>query len=207
MALRVIGAGFGRTGTLSLKNALEKLGFEKCYHMLEVFSHPNHAEMWLAATRGQQIDWDELFEGFAAAVDWPSCSFWREQMAFYPEAKVILSVRSPESWYESVRNTIYHGMTGPTPDDPRAALQRQMARELVLDRTFGGRFEDREHAIRVFQEHNDLVKRTVPAERLLIFEAAQGWAPLCAFLGVPVPAEPYPKVNTTEEFRARFMPK
>ena len=107
MGLKIIGAGFGRTGTLSLKNALEQLGFDKCYHMLEVFQNPGHHQRWLDIHHGGKADWDDLFQGYQASVDWPSCNFWREQMAYYPDAKVILSLRDADSWHKSVMNTIY----------------------------------------------------------------------------------------------------
>ncbi|MFN0093287.1 MAG: sulfotransferase family protein [Dehalococcoidia bacterium] len=206
MALQVIGAGFGRTGTLSLKHALQRLGFDPCYHMIEVFGNAGHAAQWAAATRGEPVDWDALFANYTATVDWPSCSFYAELAGHYPDAKVILSRRSAESWYESVSNTIYKSMTGPTPpNNPAAAEQMAMARGLIVDRTFGGRFEDKTHAIAVYEAHNAEVIRTIPADRLLVFEASQGWEPLCAFLGLPVPDEDYPRVNTTEDFVARRL--
>ena len=203
MSLQVIGAGFGRTGTLSLKFALEKLGVGPCYHMMEVFGKADHIAAWADATADRPVDWDGLFEGYNSAVDWPACSFWRELSERYPEGKVLLSLRDPERWYESVSNTIYQAMMAPAwgEDDVQRA-HHKMARELILERTFGGRFEDKEHAIAVYNRHNDEVKASVPPERLLVFEAAQGWEPLCAFLGLPMPDEPFPRVNTTDEFRA-----
>ena len=107
MGLEVIGAGFGRTGTLSLKLALEQLGFAQCYHMFEVMNHPEHVPLWRAAHRGEPTDWEALFAGYRAAVDWPSCNFWREQLDTWPDAKVILTQRDPERWYTSVMNTIW----------------------------------------------------------------------------------------------------
>lgn len=204
MALQVIGAGFGRTGTLSLKFALEKLGFDKCYHMMEVFQNAGHAERWLEATHGEPVDWKELFGGYRASVDWPACNFWELQLKEFPEAKVILSERDPKRWYESIMNTIYPGsLKAREEDDPERRVWVDMAFQLIWDGTFHGRVEDREHAIDVYLAHNDYVKRQVPADRLLVFEASQGWEPLCAFLECPVPDEPYPRVNTTEDFRAR----
>ncbi len=205
MPLSVIGAGFGRTGTMSSKLALEKLGLGKCYHMLEVRENPDHAAVWSSAVDGGQVEWDSLFAGFGAAVDWPACHFWRELAAHYPDAKVMLTVRDPERWYQSVRNTIYRAMTGPIADDDTNRRERMgMANKIILEQTFDGRFEDRAHAIDVYQRHNEAVRRDVPAERLLVHEVAQGWDPLCRFLGLPVPDEPFPQLNTTAEFRARF---
>ena len=206
MALQVVGAGFGRTGTLSLKHALQMLGFGPCYHMVEVFAHPEHVPMWRAAGRGEPVDWDALYEGYQSTVDWPSTRCWRELADHYPEAKVILSRRSPDSWFESVSNTIFKALSGPAPENPVAQAQMAMARELIFDGTFSGRQLEKEHAIAVFEAHNAEVRRTIAPDRLLVFEASDGWAPLCAFLGVPVPAEPYPRVNTTDDFVARRLP-
>lgn len=201
MTLQVIGAGYGRTGTMSLKLALEQLGFAKCYHMIEVIEHPDHVAQWRAANRGERIDWDALFEGYRASVDWPSCNFWQAQMEHYPDAKVILSVRDPERWYESVMNTIY-----PSSLAWREAggEQPQMVFELIWDGIFAGRMDDKDLVISKFLEHNQRVRDSVPTQRLLEFEASQGWAPLCEFLDCPVPATDYPQTNSTEEFRERF---
>ena len=205
MSLAVIGTGFGRTGTLSLKGALEKLGFGRCYHMMEVLANPGHAPVWSAAADGEPVDWHAVFDGYGATVDWPSTRFWRELLACYPDAKVVHTERDPERWYESVSNTIYQAMISPLEIDHEVVqAQRGMARRIVLDQTFGGRFEDREHTLEVFRRHNQAVRDEVDPERLLIFEVAEGWAPLCRFLACPEPGEPFPRVNTTEEFRERF---
>ena len=92
---------------MSLKAALETLGFGPCYHMIEVFEHPEHAGFWQAAWRGEPVDWDGLLGGYEAAVDWPACTFYEELLQRYPDARVLLSVRDPERWYESTRDTIY----------------------------------------------------------------------------------------------------
>ena len=206
MTIRVVGAGFGRTGTLSLKFALEKLGFDKCYHMMEVFGQPEHRASWLKAHRREPVDWDGLFEGYQASVDWPSCNFWREQLAHFPDAKVILSLRDPERWYDSVMNTIYpSSMESLKSDDPDARRGAEWANEIIWQGVFDGRMEDKDHVLDVFNRHNESVKSEVPAGRLLVFEAADGWDPLCEFLGVAVPDEPYPRVNTTEEFTSRWQ--
>ena len=204
MALEVIGAGYGRTGTLSLKFALEKLGFDKCYHMMEVFQHPEHVPMWAAAQRGEHVDWNKLYDGYSATVDWPSCNFWREHAAFYPKAKVILSTRDPDKWYESVMNTIYVASTGMlNSPDPQLRAMGEWATRLTWDGVFGGRMHDKAHVLDVLRKHEATVKATIPRERLLVFDAKEGWEPLCRFLGKPVPAEPYPRVNTREDFGAR----
>jgi hypothetical protein len=204
MTIEVIGAGFGRTGTLSLKLALEQLGYDKCYHMMEIFGHPEHVALWHAATRGEPMDWDALYQGYRATVDWPECAFWAEQMHHFPDAKVVLTERDPERWHDSVMNTIYpSSLAQQASDDPGAQAWAAMAFELIWDGTFHGRIEDRDYAIGIYREHNDRVKREVPADRLLVFEASQGWAPLCEFLGRAVPQTDFPRVNTTEEFQAR----
>ena len=206
MTLEVVGAGFGRTGTMSLKLGLEKLGYVRCLHMMEVFSHPEHLKYWISAVKGEPVDWDEVFEGYRAAVDWPSAHFWRELAEHYPESKVLLSVRDPASWYESVKNTIYQAMSGRTPDDaPHEGKEfRAAVNEIVIQRTFGGNFDDREGALKMFEAHTETVKATIPPERLLVYDVAQGWEPLCEFLHCPVPDEPFPRTNTTDEFRGRM---
>ncbi|MEQ8858604.1 MAG: sulfotransferase [Pseudomonadales bacterium] len=207
MGIDVIGAGFGRTGTLSLKLALEQLGFDKCYHMMELFGNREHVDLWRAAGRGEPVDWRALFRGYRASVDWPACTFWEAQLAAFPQARVVLSERDPGRWYESVMNTIYpSSVAARDSGDPAMQPWVQMAFELIWDGTFDGRIEDRAHAIAVYRAHNDHVKRQVPADRLLVFEASQGWESLCRFLGRDVPDAPYPRVNTTEEFQARQAP-
>ncbi|MES2644312.1 MAG: sulfotransferase family protein [Myxococcota bacterium] len=198
--MKVIGAGFGRTGTLTLKLALEELGFGPCYHMAEVFSHPSHVPVWEAATRGEPVDWAALFDGWGATVDWPACAFHGEILASHPEAKVVLGVRDPERWYQSCRSTIYlpghlFPLSVVLPRLPGMGRVSRMAVELIWRKTFGGRFEDKAHAIRVYQEHIDAARRDVPPEKLLVFDVRDGWAPLCAFLGVPVPSRPFPHAN------------
>jgi hypothetical protein len=204
MKLNVIGAGFGRTGTHSLKIALEMLGFAPCYHMVEVFSHPGHAEAWEAAARGEKIDWEWLIGDYKAAVDWPSAYFWRALWAMSPGAKIILTERPAEAWYKSFSSTILEfmqrGDAGIT--EPVLLAQRKMGRFLLNETLFGGRFE-KDHVIDVYNRSNASVRAEVPKDKLLVFDAPDGWKPLCEFLGVPVPDVPYPLTNTTEEFRAR----
>jgi hypothetical protein len=209
MAIKVIGAGFGRTGTLSLKSALEELGFARCYHMLDVITHADDATVWDAAALGKTVDWDALFQGYQATVDWPGCTFYEELMKRYPDAKVILSIRDPESWYESARKTIYYARQA-FPSwvrmlSTRMRRFRAMLDHLIWDGTFEGRFEEPSYAIEVFNRHNERVQRTVPRDRLLVYEVKEGWQPLCAFLGVPVPeGKPFPHLNDTAEFRTRI---
>ena len=202
MALKVIGAGLGRTGTMSLKFALQQIGFDPCYHMIEVFQHQGHAEKWEAIARGGAPDWDDLFAGFQATVDWPSCHYWRELAKAYPDAKIILTERDPKAWFKSISNTILPGLNTPPNPDPRREAQRRMAHLIVIEQALGGHL-DHDHVIDAYLRHNEAVKREVPPERLLIYDAPQGWQPLCDFLGVRVPDAPFPKTNSTEEFRNR----
>jgi hypothetical protein len=210
MTIEVIGAGFGRTGTMSLKVALEELGFGPCYHMIELFGHPEHVELWETASQGKPVDWDELFSGYQSTTDWPGCSFYHELTERYPNAKVILTVRDPDRWYESTYNTIY-GMrrmiSSPifrlvAPFRPGLGRAARMNDRLIWQDTFGGSLEDRERAIGVFERHNEEVKERVPVERLLVYEVQEGWEPLCAFLGVEAPKDkPFPHLNDADTFR------
>jgi len=194
MALKVIGAGLGRTGTLSLKMALEQLGIGPCYHMVEVMMHPEAAALWIGAANGKP-DWDAIFHGYAATVDYPGCSFWRELSAFYPDAKVLLSLRDPDQWFESTQATIFSAqameMIGRSPMKP--FLEKTVWNE------FGDRIHDRDFMVDAFRRHNAAVQQAIPKERLLVYEPGQGWEPICEFLGVPVPASPFPHANSREE--------
>ena len=207
MSLKVIGAGFGRTGTLSLKLALQQLGFGPCYHMLEVGQHPEHVDFWRQAAAGQPVDWPALFKDYQATVDWPSCNYWEAQLAAFPDAKVILSERDPEAWYASVMNTIYPSSVtareqARSDSDPTALERSQMVYEVIWDGVFDGRIEDKAHATACYLAHNERVKQRLSSSELLVFEPAQGWPPLCEFLRCPEPSEPYPSVNSTAQFQA-----
>jgi hypothetical protein len=206
MTIKVIGAGFGRTGTASLKAALEKLGFDKCYHMIEVFQNPAHAQAWIDASQGRPVDWDALFKGYQATVDWPGAAFYQELMRRYPDAKVLLSVRDPERWYQSALDTIY-GVARPSHRSwinrliPLFGRMNRLLEGIVWGGTFQGRFEDKQYAIDTFNRHNEEVMRVVPPERLLVYDVKEGWEPLCRFLGVPVPKESFPHLNDTATFQ------
>jgi len=206
MSLDVIGVGFGRTGTLSLKYALQQLGVGPCYHMVDVLQNPSHTAIWSAAADGKDVDWETLFAGFKATVDWPGTYFWRLLAKRYPQAKVLLSVRPEEAWYKSARDTIYALVKGDLPS-PAADYpdHHALVKKIIWDGTFGGRFEDRAHALAVYERHNQEVRQTIPPEKLLVYQVGQGWEPLCRFLGRPIPDEPYPAVNSTEEFAQRVQ--
>jgi hypothetical protein len=217
--MRVIGAGFGRTGTTSLKAALEELGFGPSYTLSEVFRNPEHVRVWEAAgTAGEEVDWEGFLSGYGVAVDWPACSFYEELMQAFPEAPVILTVRDPEPWYDSTRSTIHElrRLTdGPLPVRAAFALAGlfvpgvtgtvRLADRLVWEDTFDGRFEDRSHAMEVFERHNEAVRLRVPPERLLVFDVREGSAPLCDFLGVEAPDGPFPRLNEAREMRRRLL--
>jgi hypothetical protein len=200
MALSVIGAGLGRTGTMSLKLALEQLGQGPTHHMFEVIRNPPHALFWASAFDGEKVDWDEGLKGFGSSCDWPSAHFWKQMSEHWPNAKVVLTVRDAEKWFASTQETIFQG-EGPAaiPIPPVATMMRKMIAAAGLE----GRLHDRDGAIAVFEAHNARVRATCPPERLLVYEVSQGWEPLCAHLGVPVPDAPFPRANSTEEFKAR----
>src|SRR5262245_59892727 len=203
MALAVIGTGLGRTGTKSLQLALERLGFGPCYHMHEVFNHlATHVPMWHRAARGEMVDWDRLFAGYRSAVDFPASAFFHELADHYPTAKVVLTVRDPERWYQSFSDTIVHPLTTPMVD--QFADWQAMAQKVILHRVFSGNVADKTHVIARFRHHNVVVQRSISPERLLVYEVSQGWEPLCEFFGVGAPGEAFPKTNSTEEFQERI---
>jgi hypothetical protein len=200
MALEVIGLGVGRTGTHSLKYALEELGFGPCHHMEEVdpLSAPQ-LDRWKAAAAGTH-DWDELYAGYRSAVDWPTAAFCTELVAAYPNAKFLLTVRDPESWYESLSRTIYWLIEpGGRPERALPAFGEMV--RAIMHKTGFDVPSSREALIEAYHRHITLVGRTVPVRQLLVFDVAQGWEPLCKFLGVPVPDRPFPKTSSTKEFQ------
>ena len=206
MVLAVIGAGFGRTGTTSLKLALEQLGFGPCFHMMEFFKESEGEALkarWADVPHTDEPDWEAVFDGYNATVDWPAAAYWRGLANRYQAAKVILTVRDADRWYDSAAATIFAGGKWDEELARRDDSWSRMARAVIAEGTFGGRSADREHAIAVFRRHNAEVRRTIPAHRLLVHEAGDGWEPLCSFLGVDVPDTPYPVENTKDQFRAR----
>ena len=207
MTLKVIGAGFGRTGTLSLKIALEQLELGPCYHMSEIHQAPQRAAKWREAADGGKPDWDGIFDGYASTVDWPAAHYWRELADYYPEAKVLLSHRDAKGWYKSISNTIHKVMQA-IEDDGSSAFKSSpaaMAAKIVKVQTFQGRLGEESYAIDVFEKHNQAVRDTIAPERLLVYQSGDGWEPICNFLGVPVPKSDYPRTNSTQEFYEQFV--
>ncbi len=204
MALKIIGTGFGRTGTNSLKLALEQLGFGPCHHMFEVRDNPDQLPFWQAAASGNLPDWDAVFADYNSCVDWPSARFWREITNTYPQAKVVHTIRPEESWLNSFYKTIFPAMRDRHLQEPGLRRDRlDMAHEIVLEQVFGGQAQNRDHALSIYRAHNQQVISSIAPDRLLVYELAEGWAPLCKFLNVPVPDTPLPHVNSTEQFHNR----
>lgn len=210
--LEIIGAGFARTGTLSLKTSLEQLGYAPCLHMYDVIASPERLQQWIDVAEHRDADhpWDDIFDGFAATVDWPAAASWRELAARYPDAKVILTVRDAESWYESVNRSIYQLYLHGRQQEPGAEAGgldlgkvAGMTNSVVWEGIFGGRFDDKAHAISRYEQHVADVQREIPAGRLLVFDVTEGWEPLCEFLGKPVPPAPFPHANDSDEFGRR----
>lgn len=201
MDLQVIGAGFGRTGTLSMKAALERLGLGPCHHMVEVFGQPDTFHSWAAAVRGEPWDAEATLAGFRSSLDFPSCVAWRELAEANPDALVLLTTRSSESWWRSFDATIGPHLRDQQPDPAFPGVRDLFD---ALDRVvFSGRSHDRDVAVAAFEDHNAAVVAEVPPERLLVHEVGSGWGPLCERLGLPVPDEPFPSTNSTEEFQQR----
>jgi hypothetical protein len=201
MTLSVVGAGFGRTGTNSLKLALEQLGFGPCHHMFEVMEHPSQLPFWQALECGETADWDDVFADYGACVDWPSARYWREISDHFPAAKVVLSVRPEDVWFDSVQATIYPSMRDRHETEPGYVRDvTVMANEIIVEQLFDGRLDDRDHAVAVFRAHVADVQATIDPARLLTFDVAEGWEPLCEFLGVAVPDTPFPHANSTADF-------
>jgi Sulfotransferase domain len=211
--LTVIGAGLPRTGTTSMKAALERLGFGPCHHMFEIATHPEQVDRWLPLVNGP-VDWEAVFEGYRSSQDWPSSHFWRDLVAAYPQAKVVLTVRDPLTWYPSLRELMLRGpgtATG-TAEAPMATANQAIGRLAPVlsmigqayfgpDWRFGADLAE-DVALAAYHRHEAAVRAGVPADRLLVFDVRQGWEPLCAFLGAPVPVdEPFPRLNDTQWMR------
>lgn len=210
--LKVIDVGLGRTGTTSLKQALEELGLAKCYNFIGLYDNPEHPSKWLSASRGEKVDWEKLFEGYQSAVYWPPSCDYLEFLELYPDSKVVVTVRDPEKWYKSMHDTVYNN---------RLTIMRKLflpimglfkpkfktlydvwhlQEETLWQNTFKGQFSNKKYAIEVFLKHIEDIKSKVPADRLLVFDVKDGWEPLCHFLKVTVPDTTFPHVNDSAAF-------
>jgi hypothetical protein len=195
MPLKVIGAGVGRTATFSMKFALEHLGLGPCYHMSEVFAGARrNIPLWLDVVSGNP-DWDKVFEDFESTTDYPACTYWRELAEYYPDAKVVLTIRDADTWFDSVSQTIFsEELQGSLAGSPAETMMNGT----IFD-AFGDKVKDRAFMTDWFERRNQNVIDSVDPERLLVFSPKEGWAPLCSFLGVPVPEGPFPRVNSRDE--------
>ena len=214
MSIKIIGAGFPRTGTNTLRESLQKLGYVKTYHMKELLVHPENLHYWTTLKTTGTTDWDALYNGYQATVDFPCYPWYKEHLKQYPDAKVILSIRPFEAWYASVYSTIWQAQNPPEEEkkemgqkmaaDPR--LQSVMkvmefAKVVMMEEHFQGRFTDKTFVEEVFNQHNDEVKKHVPANQLLVVDVCEGWEPICKFLGTSIPGEPLPHTNKREDFK------
>ncbi|MCC7462978.1 MAG: sulfotransferase family protein [Gammaproteobacteria bacterium] len=205
MSLSVIGAGWGRTGTKSLKLALEQLGLGPCHHMEAILASARELQLWLAVAHGEAVDWNEVFSGYRSAVDWPSAHYWRELADFYPGARVILTVRPAEAWWNSYSKTLMRAFQKSEQgiDDP----QMRGVSEMVLRtsrKTFASRMDDKDALLAAYRDYEGIVRKAFvqDPDRLLVYDVKEGWEPLCRFLRVPVPQGEFPRSNTTEDFWA-----
>jgi hypothetical protein len=208
--LKLLNAGLGRTGTTSLQVALERLGYGPCYHMFDIVSSEERLAQWESIIiDGRQPDWAAVFDGFSAIVDGPPSLHYAQIMKAFPEAKVVLTVRDAEGWYRSTRDTLYQFVVRnretPPEEGTRQARVFRMTNVMMWDGLLGGRFDDQAYAMDVYRRYNQEVIDTVDADRLLVYDVKQGWEPLCAFLGIEVPAEEFPHVNTTASMRERMQ--
>ncbi|HEY1752052.1 MAG TPA: sulfotransferase [Caulobacteraceae bacterium] len=202
MPLKIVGSGLGRTGTKSMQTALGMLGFGPCHHMVEVFAHPESMALWIEASEGKPV-WDQIFADYSSMVDYPGAAYWRQLADHYPDAKVLHTVRDPDQWFDSTQATIFSPMnrsaTVASNDDLRSRFFASWMGPLQPH------LADRAYMTDHFRRHTEAVKAAIPPERLLVYEVGEGWDRLCPFLGVPVPAEPYPSENSRADFIARVQ--
>ncbi len=205
MALKVIGSGFGRTGTMSMKEALGVLGLGPCHHMLEVMENPAQLPHWKAIAAGEKVDWSDVFEGYNSQVDWPGAHVWHETSIAFPDARVIHTERPEDAWWESFNNTIgkFFAVASDLELPPHVSDVFKTMKGWFLEETFSD-FRDRDSAIAAYRRNNEKVRDTIPAERLLVFHVADGWEPLCRFLELPVPETGFPHRHPKKEFWEHF---
>jgi len=204
MVLRVVGTGLGRTGTNSLKVALERLLGGRCYHMFELIERPGDTEQWERALVGDAVEWGWLRQEFVATVDFPAAMFWRELLADSPHAVVLLSTReSAQVWWDSFQRTIVPSLSGDVPADQPEWVRRRAMNLAVLSR-LTPRWREPAAAVAAYERHNDAVRRTVPPDQLIDWQPGDGWGPICSVLGLAVQEEPFPHENTAADFQARI---
>lgn len=198
MGLKIVGAGLGRTGTKSMQTALAQLGFGPCHHMLEVFEFPDSMPLWIEAAAGNP-DWDAIFKHYQSAVDYPSAAYWRELAVHYPQARVLLTVRDPDEWFESVHATIM------APDSMARHEDTEVQARFfaTVRRHLPPQLDDRRVMTAFFRAHVQAVIAAIEPDRLLVYQVGEGWERLCRFLGVPVPSAPFPRENSREDFISR----
>lgn len=214
--MKIIGVGFGRTGTMSLKAALEQLGANPCFHMIDLIVGENKARdlpYWVKAADGEQMDWHEVFDGWEATVDWPACSFWEQLIETFPDAPVLLNTRDFDKFYASCENTILAvkkaAMAGELAQDAnREAPAPELwgaIEKIIWQGDFQGRFEDKEWVRQMYDKRNEAIRARVDKDRLIDWElGVDGWEPLADALGVEVPDGPFPRLHDTNEFRTEF---
>ncbi|MEO6421922.1 MAG: sulfotransferase family protein [Candidatus Nitrotoga sp.] len=194
MALKIIGAGMGRTGTASLKVALETLGIGLCYHMSEVLKNPECIPDWVNAAKGN-ANWDKIFNRYSATVDNPGCNFWKELADYYPEAKIILTVRDADKWFDSTNETIHSAeFASFIKNSPFGT----MGKKTIWDK-MGNRMQDRKYMVNFFKNRTSEIIDYIAPERLLVYQVSDGWEPLCTFLNIPVPDTKFPRINSRDE--------
>ena len=205
MQLKVVGAGLGRTGTESLKRALEQLTGGPCYHMYEVFEHPESVAMWHAVVRGESNEWEALLGDYTASVDWPASAYWAELSEANPEAIIMLSSRAtPEEWWASMEKTIIPTLTRDLPPEAGGMLAHRAMVLDLLDRRLSPDWREPQAAMAAYERHNDRVRSEVPADRLVDWRPGDGWEPICEALGLDIPPDPFPHKNNSEEFQANI---
>jgi hypothetical protein len=217
MSLEIIGTGLARTGTMSLKVALEHLTGDKCFHMIELLKNPKRVEIIKKGYESNQFDWDKFFEGYSSAVDYPTCLYYKELLNQNPNAKVIHTVRDFDSWYESVKQTVYRGKPKKAVDFMRIIKNMLFSSEyrkvapvfmfndkLIWQGHFESKFEDKEFMRKKYKDHEEEVKNTVDKERLLMYDVKEGWEPLCNFLGKNIPKIAFPRANQRMEFNQKM---
>jgi len=206
MALKVIGTGLPRTGTASLKGALQLLGYQQTYHMDNLLNNPSQVHYWVELFDTGSTDYDALFEGFAASTDFPGFFAYKALLKQYPDSKFILTTRDPDIWYESIKNTVYQAVTAffqkDTPTDSMRRVEGvfQLLDRYLFGQFFKGTFLDKEKTLSLVNAYLDEINAIIPADKMLIYEISEGWQPLCDFLELRVPEIEFPYKNKREDF-------